>query len=83
MDKDDNLYAGDTAVGRITKMVAPSNYGNYGARSPENSIVICGLTLRPVPACFTAVGAVADSPWPMMSGSGLSVPGSEFLNFLL
>ena len=23
MDKDDNLYAGDTAVGRITKMVAP------------------------------------------------------------
>ena len=25
MDKDDNLYAGDTAVGRITKMVAPGN----------------------------------------------------------
>ena len=24
MDKDDNLYAGDTAVGRITKMVAPA-----------------------------------------------------------
>ena len=24
MDKDDNLYAGDTAVGRITKMVAPT-----------------------------------------------------------
>ena len=23
MDKDDNLYAGDTAVGRVTKMVAP------------------------------------------------------------
>ena len=23
MDKDDNLYAGDTAVGRITKMMAP------------------------------------------------------------
>ena len=23
MDKDDNLYAGDTAVGRVTKMIAP------------------------------------------------------------
>jgi hypothetical protein len=23
MDKQDNLYAGDTSVGRITKMVAP------------------------------------------------------------
>ena len=23
MDKDDNLYAGDTSVGRVTKMVAP------------------------------------------------------------
>jgi len=25
MDKQDNLYAGDTSVGRITKMVAPKN----------------------------------------------------------
>jgi hypothetical protein len=23
MDKQDNLYAGDTSVGRLTKMVAP------------------------------------------------------------
>ncbi len=23
MDKDDNLYAGDTAVGRVTRMVSP------------------------------------------------------------
>jgi hypothetical protein len=23
MDKQDNLYAGDTSVGRVTKMVAP------------------------------------------------------------
>ena len=24
MDKQDNLYAGDTSVGRVTKMVAPT-----------------------------------------------------------
>jgi hypothetical protein len=30
MDKQDNLYAGDTSVGRITKMVAPkSTSGAY------------------------------------------------------
>jgi len=27
MDQHDNLYAGDTAVGRIAKMVAPSQEG--------------------------------------------------------
>jgi len=26
MDKQDNLYAGDTSVGRVTKMVAPKKH---------------------------------------------------------
>jgi hypothetical protein len=29
MDKQDNLYAGDTSVGRVTKMVAPLTLGSH------------------------------------------------------
>jgi hypothetical protein len=32
MDKDDNLYAGDTSVGRITRMVAPQRRGAAQSR---------------------------------------------------